>query len=71
VSDYLTWQVVVNSGESILAALDLQARYRVSVWVALVLHAAQASGAETLYSEDLSDGQKYGSVTVVNPLAHQ
>ena len=27
---------------------------------ALVVHAAQVSGAEVLYSEDLSDGQAYG-----------
>ena len=68
VADYLTWQVVVNGGESILEALDLEARYQISFWDALVIHAAQASGAETLYSEDLSDGQMYGSVRVVNPL---
>ena len=68
VTDYLTWQVVVNSGDSILDALDLEARYRISFWDALVLQAANASGAEVLYSEDLSDGQTYGSVRVVNPV---
>jgi len=68
VTDYLTWQVVVNSGESILDALDLEARYRISFWDALVLQAADASGAEVLYSEDLSDGQTYGPVRVVNPV---
>ena len=68
VSDYLTWQVVVNGGDSILEALDLETRYQVSFWDALVIQAAQASGAEILYSEDLSDGQRYGSVRVKNPL---
>jgi predicted nucleic acid-binding protein len=67
VADYLTWQVVVNGGDSILEALDLEAQHQMSFWDALVLHAAQASGAEILYSEDLSDGQAYGSVRVVNP----
>jgi predicted nucleic acid-binding protein len=66
-ADYLTWQVVVNGGDSILEALDLETRYRISFWDALVVQAAQASGAEVLYSEDLSDGQKYGSVRVTNP----
>lgn len=37
-------------------------------WDALVVLAAQVSGAEVLYSEDLSDGQQYGPVRVVNPL---
>jgi predicted nucleic acid-binding protein len=68
IADYLTWQVVVNGGESILEAIDLEARYQISFWDALILQAAQASGAEVLYSEDLSEGQKYGSVRVTNPL---
>jgi predicted nucleic acid-binding protein len=68
ISDYLTWQVIVNGGESILEAIDLESRYQISFWDALVVQAAQASGAETLYSEDLSDGQTYGSVKVINPL---
>jgi predicted nucleic acid-binding protein len=68
VADYLTWHVVVNSGESILDALDLEARYRISFWDALILQSANASGADVLYSEDLSDGQTYGSVRVVNPV---
>jgi predicted nucleic acid-binding protein len=68
VADYLAWQVIVNSGESILEALDIEARFQISIWDALVVQAAQASGAEVLYSEDLSDGQTYGAVRVINPL---
>jgi predicted nucleic acid-binding protein len=68
IADYLSWQVVVNTGESIVEALELEDRYRISFWDALVVHAAQASGAEVLYSEDLS-GRRYESVRVVNPLA--
>jgi predicted nucleic acid-binding protein len=67
ISDYLSWQVVVNGSESILEALELEERYQISFWDALVVQAAQTSGAGVLYSEDLSDGQKYGSVRVVNP----
>jgi predicted nucleic acid-binding protein len=68
VADYLGWQVVVNGGESILEVLDLEERYRISFWDALVVYAAQVSGAAILYSEDLSDGQTYGTVRVVDPL---
>lgn len=67
VSDYLAWQVVVNGGDSILEALDLEARYQVSFCDALVIQAAQAGGAEILYSEDLPDGRRYGSVLATNP----
>lgn len=68
VADYLSWKVVVNTGESVLEALELESRYQISFWDALVVHAAQASGADVLYSEDLADGQTYGTVRVVNPL---
>lgn len=68
IADYLSWQVVVNTGESILAALDLEGRYRISFWDALVVQAAQAADVEVLYSEDLTDGQLFGAVRVVNPL---
>src|SRR5262245_2860282 len=67
VSDYLAWQVVVNGGDSILEALDIEARHQVSFWDALVIQAAHTGGAEILYSEDLSDGQRYGMVKVENP----
>ncbi len=68
ISDYLAWHVVVNGGDSILEALELEARYQLSFWDALVVQAAQVAGAEILYSEDLSDGQRYGTVRVKNPL---
>ena len=68
VTDYLAWDLYVNTGISILEALELEGRYRISFWDALVVQAAEASGAAVLYSEDLSDGQTYGAVRVVNPL---
>jgi predicted nucleic acid-binding protein len=71
VADYLTWRVVVNGGDSILEALELQERYRISFWDALVVGAAQFSGADVLYSEDFSDGQLYGPVRVRNPLVEK
>jgi len=69
VADYLTWQVVVNGGDSILEALELETRHRISFWDALVIQAAQSSGTRVLYSEDLSDGQLYGPVRVSTPLS--
>jgi predicted nucleic acid-binding protein len=71
VSDYLAWHVVVNDGDSILEALDFEARHRISFWDALLIQAANTSGAEILYSEDLSDGHRYGAVRVVNPFRAQ
>lgn len=69
VADYLTWEVYVNTGTSILEALEIQERFRISFWDALVVQAADACGTTLLYSEDLADGQLYGRVRVSNPLA--
>ena len=68
IQDYLSWEVVINTGESVLQALDIEVRYKISFWDALVVQAAGSSGATILYSEDLSDGQTYGLVRVINPL---
>lgn len=67
VADYLCWEVVVNDGAAILEALDLEHRFRLSFWDALIVQAANAAGADTLYSEDFSHGQTYGTVEVINP----
>lgn len=67
IEDYSKWEVVVNTAASIADALRIEARYKVSFWDALVLQAAESAGVETLYSEDLAAGQKYGAVRVINP----
>ena len=67
IETFLSWEVVVNTPVSVLRALDLESRYQISFWDALILQAAEESGASTLYSEDLASGQRYGSVRVVNP----
>lgn len=66
--DYLAWEVVVNTGEAILEALDIERRFQLSFWDALIVHAAATADVDMLYSEDLNHGQVYGSVRVVNPL---
>ena len=68
VADYLTWQVVVNGGESILEALDLEARLPDLVLGRFGDSSCASVGCGGAVLEDLSDGQIYGSVRVVNPL---
>ena len=67
IEDYLCWTVVVNDGGAILRAVDLAEKHGISFWDALIVDAANQAGAATLYSEDLSHGQIYGSVRVLNP----
>ena len=48
-------------------ALDLTERYRIAYWDAAILAAATLGECDTVLTEDLSDGQAYGDVRVVNP----
>ena len=68
IRDYATWEVITNTSESVLQALDIELRYKTSFWDALILQAAESSGATILYTEDLATGQRYRAVQVVNPL---
>lgn len=42
-------------------------RYGISYWEGAIVAAAEALGAPILYTEDLNNGQAYGSVRAVNP----
>ena len=67
IKDLLKWNVVVNDGESILGAIEILMRYSFSFWDSLIIEAALKGGAETLLSEDLSDGQVIDGITIINP----
>jgi predicted nucleic acid-binding protein len=60
-------QMVPSSFSLVSNAIGLQARYRVSWYDSLMVAAAQQSGCEILYSEDLQHGQEFGTVRVQNP----
>ena len=68
ITDDLARDVVTNTGEAVLEALELEGRYGISFRDALAVQAAERADAAVLYSEDLTDGQTYGSVRVVHPL---
>jgi predicted nucleic acid-binding protein len=52
---------------TVLRALILRDRFQVSYWDAAIIAAAHELGCTTIYSEDLSNGQNYDGVTVINP----
>ncbi|HWY59960.1 MAG TPA: PIN domain-containing protein [Terriglobales bacterium] len=68
IQDYVCWEITINTPESVLQALEIEVRYKISFWDALILQGAETSGAVGLYSEDLAGGQKYGPIQVINPL---
>ena len=55
--------------ELVQIAVGLSERFTISYWDAAILAAAEALGSRIVYSEDLTDGQQYGEVRVINPFS--
>lgn len=55
------------SGNQIAISLSLFNRFQLSHWDSMLLSACIVAGVDTLFSEDLSAGTKYDTVTVINP----
>lgn len=68
ISDYLAWTVIDNDRSLLRAGLDFQDRWGLSFWDSLIVVAAKRSGSAQLWTEDLSAGQVFDGVTVVDPL---
>lgn len=64
---YAAWPVVDSDVTLVEGAMQRSIRNGLSIWDAMVIEAALRAGAQTLYSEDLTHGQRFDSLTVVNP----
>jgi predicted nucleic acid-binding protein len=64
-----TFPLIETSQSILVAALDLANDHGMSIWDAIILSAAAASGCRLLLSEDMEDGFTWNGVTVVNPFA--
>jgi predicted nucleic acid-binding protein len=67
IAELSVWRVHAPAAADVMAAIDLQGRYQLSFWDAMIAHSASALGCETLWTEDLSDGQEINQTTVRNP----
>ena len=67
--DLARFPVVPLTAAIVARGARLADRYRISYWHGAIVAAAHEIGAATLFSEDLSDGQVYGTTRVVNPFA--
>jgi predicted nucleic acid-binding protein len=67
VQKWLRFRIQENTIAVLQSALYLKDRYQISYWDAAILAAAKAARCRELLSEDLSHGQDYDGVVVVNP----
>jgi len=67
IEELCAWKVFAPTSTDIVQAIALHSRAQVSVWDAMVLHAAAELGCDVLWTEDLSDGQRVHGVHICNP----
>ncbi|HEY1340869.1 MAG TPA: hypothetical protein VGF59_25325, partial [Bryobacteraceae bacterium] len=63
------WLIYRISHADLVRAAQLQRRYDIGWWDALVIQSATEIRSAVLWSEDLAHGQRYGQVVVRNPFA--
>jgi predicted nucleic acid-binding protein len=67
VAELAQWRLHAPEIEDLLQAIDLGQRWQLSFWDAQIVQSAASLGCRVLITEDLSHGQHYGQVRVVNP----
>lgn len=55
------------SANAVRAALEEAPKGRFSYWDGVLLAAAAEAGCTTIFSEDMADGARFGSIVVANP----
>ena len=63
----MNYEVVTPSTASALAALTLAAEHGLPTYDAFIVQAALQAGCDTLFTEDLQAGRRFGALVVVNP----
>ena len=61
------FRVVDLTATLVLRGLEIKAQFGLSYWDSLIIAAAERDSCKVVFSEDLNDGQTYGSVLVINP----
>lgn len=67
---FQAWMPLLIDHAVLETAWAVEARYQIHFWDSLIVAAAQHQDCTILLTEDLSDGQGYGMVKVVNPFLH-
>jgi predicted nucleic acid-binding protein len=69
IADLGSWTIHRPSHGDVLRACKIHRKCKVSWWDALIINSAIELGCDVLWSEDLSAGQHFGTMTVQNPFA--
>jgi predicted nucleic acid-binding protein len=64
---YAAWQVEIIDPGDVLQASEIQERYLLSFWDAMIIVAAAKGRVDTLATEDLNSGQTIEGIQISNP----
>lgn len=67
VERYAAWRPIPGDYELLLSAFQMERRFSLSFWDAMIAAAAVRSGAKTLLTEDLQHGQLLDGIRIENP----
>lgn len=67
IESYLAWPVELNDAGTVLSASEIEERYMLSFWDAMIVASARKAKAEKLLTEDLNHGQEIEGILVENP----
>jgi predicted nucleic acid-binding protein len=67
VADLSSWIIHRPSHADLIRSAKLHRKFKISWWDALIVNSALELGCAILWSEDLTDGRRYGSITARNP----
>jgi predicted nucleic acid-binding protein len=68
VTSYAIWCAETTATE-IAAAFRIEEESQIGFWDALIISAAEKSGASRILSEDLNAGQRFARIRIENPFA--
>jgi len=71
ISALSSWTTHVPKTEDILMAIDIQQKYNISFWDALIICSAVMLKCDVIWSEDLNNKQLYEGIIVLNPFEWQ
>jgi predicted nucleic acid-binding protein len=67
ISNYMAWQVELNTPQTLLHASEIEERYQLSFWDSLIIAAAYQGGSDKILTEDLNHGQVIEGIVIENP----
>jgi len=67
IDDYGRWRLHKPELKSVMEAIYIQQRHKISFWDAMIICSAKEMGCRNIWTEDLQPNQSYEGIIAVNP----